>query len=62
VAGTPAEAAAGFQVTVVDHAGPLSQGIDFPSLQCVCPDKPGRFPTVADDPEARRARQPWLAS
>jgi hypothetical protein len=52
----PAEAAGGFRVTVRDHAGPLSQGINFPSLQGVCPDEPGRFPTDADDAGARRAR------
>jgi hypothetical protein len=37
------------------------KGDDFPVLQCVWPDKQGRFPTDPDYPEPLRARQPLLA-
>jgi hypothetical protein len=37
------------------------KGDDFPALQCVWPDRHGRFPTDADYAEPLRARQPVLA-
>lgn len=36
------------------------KGDDFPALQCLWPDKHGRFPTDAVYPEPLRARQPLL--
>ncbi len=36
-------------------------GDDFPALQCLWPDRQGRFPTDADYAEPLRARQPLLA-
>jgi hypothetical protein len=37
------------------------KGADFPALQCLWPDRHGRFPTDAGYAEALRARQPLLA-
>jgi hypothetical protein len=37
------------------------KGDDFPALQCLWPDRQGRFPTDAGYPEPLRARQPLLA-
>jgi hypothetical protein len=36
------------------------QGSDFPVLQCVWPDKQGKFPWDPDFPEALRSLQPLL--
>jgi hypothetical protein len=38
------------------------KGDDFPALQCLWPDKQGRFPTDGDFAEPLRARQPLLVS
>ncbi len=38
------------------------KGDDFPALQCLWPDKHGRFPTDSDCPEPLRARQRLLVS
>jgi hypothetical protein len=38
------------------------KGDDFPALQCLWPDKQGRFPTDSDFAEPLRARQPLLVS
>jgi hypothetical protein len=37
------------------------KGDDFPALQCLWPDRQGRFPTVPDFPQRLRALQPVLA-
>jgi hypothetical protein len=36
------------------------KGTDYPSLQCVWPDRLGNFPWDSDFPESLRARQPLL--
>jgi hypothetical protein len=38
------------------------KGDNFPALQCLWPDKQGRFPTDGDFAEPLRARQPLLVS
>ena len=43
------------------YASWFYKGDDFPALQCLWPDKQGRFPTDAGFPESLRARQPLLA-
>jgi hypothetical protein len=46
----------------VGYAHWFYKGDDFPALQCVWPDKQGRFPMDADCSEPIRARQPLLVS
>jgi hypothetical protein len=45
----------------VGYARWFYKGDDFPLLQCLWPDKKGRFPTDSDFARALRPRQPLLA-
>jgi hypothetical protein len=45
----------------VGYASWFYKGDDFPALQCLWPDKQGRFPTESGFAEALRPRQPLLA-